>query len=111
MLGLVAERAGHAAAGRIEGLDLESRHQLEGGEACAHDVESLLMAVAVDERLAGTWLRLEFETARGAFLSDEFLEELGALGKRRGVGAGEKGGDLIAQGEETGGLQSDNGRA
>ena len=30
MLGLIAERAGHAAAGRIEGLDLETRDQLQG---------------------------------------------------------------------------------
>ena len=35
MLGLEAERAGHAAAGRIEGLDLESGDQAQARSAAA----------------------------------------------------------------------------
>src|SRR6185312_12752345 len=47
MLGLVAEGAGHAAAGAVEGLDPETRHQLQGRDAVSHGVERLLVAMPV----------------------------------------------------------------
>ena len=50
MLGLVAERAGHPAAARLDGLDLELgnhlQHLLHRGEGAGR----LLMAMAVHQR-------------------------------------------------------------
>ena len=50
MLGLVAERAGHAAAGRVEGLDLELRDQPQRLGRRADRAERLLVAMAVQQR-------------------------------------------------------------
>src|SRR5205085_10736232 len=45
MLGLVAERAGHAAAGRVERLDSEAWDQLQGLCCGLDGAECLLVAV------------------------------------------------------------------
>src|SRR5580658_9561384 len=86
MFGLVAEGAGHAAAGRLEGLDLEAGDELQRGDARAQRVESLLVAMAVQQRLARRRLDLELPAAGGAFGRDEFLEEPRLLGERRAGG-------------------------
>jgi len=51
MLGLVAERTGQAAAGRIEAFDREARHQLQRGDARRRGVERLLVAMGVEHGL------------------------------------------------------------
>ena len=48
--GFVAEGAGHAAAARRDGLDLQPGNETERALQRRHGAERLLMAVAVQER-------------------------------------------------------------
>src|SRR5262245_20529538 len=73
VLALEAERARHAAAARVDLLDLEPRPAKRGDRRARPD-ERLLVAVAVQERLLA--LRPERERQAPAALADqELLEE------------------------------------
>ena len=52
-VGAVAERAGHAAAARFDGLDRQVRDELEGRFDRGHGGERFLVAVAVQQRALG----------------------------------------------------------
>src|SRR5437667_3805244 len=76
VLGLVAERAGHAAARGIEGLDVETGYQAQGSLHGAYRVERLLMAMAVDEGGAlWQFMHGQSEARGGALAFDELLEQ------------------------------------
>ena len=80
MFGLVAEGAGHAAAARLDGLDLEvgdARQQRRYGREGA---VRLLVAVAVDQRLRGHGPQAK---PRGTTLGDEELLEQERAGGHR----------------------------
>ena len=90
MLGFEAERAGHAAAGRIEGLDLQFGDQPQCLGRGAGGVERLLMAMAVQQRGAARHRRqLQLEAAGRALAGDEFLEQLRSRGQLLGFIAGQ----------------------
>src|SRR6267378_3976038 len=106
VLALEAERAGHAAAARVDLLDLESRPAERRDRGCRAD-ERLLMAVPVKQRLAA--LGGEGQGQPAAALANQELLEQERLPRHRAsiVGADQVHG-LVAQGQETRGLEPDD---
>src|SRR5258706_5651728 len=107
--GLVAEAAGHAAAGGLDRLDLELRSERQRPLHSGHRAESLLVAVAVQERaLFGERLELEREAAGFVLEREELLEEQRLRGERVGLAAREHRLEFVAQGQEAGRLEADD---
>src|SRR5262245_47491154 len=105
MLGLVAEASGHPAAARLHGRNLQSRNHPEHFLDRGHGIEGFLMAVAMEEDvLPGL---LELELARLA--RKEFLEQQGVLCERLRIGIFQEDPIFVAEGEETGRLETDHG--
>src|SRR5215831_10116140 len=112
VFGLIAEGAGHAAAGAVERLDGDAGHSFERGDAGAHGVERFLVAVAVQQHLGRrTAAGGDLEATGGGLLRDELLKELGAPRERLWLLAGQEPQELVAQREEAGGLKADDRRA
>src|SRR6266851_5229173 len=83
MLGLVAEGSRHAAAGRVEGFDVETGDQLQRRYRRVDRVERLLVTMPVQQcRPAFHRSERQSEAARGALAVDKFLKELRASGER-----------------------------
>src|SRR5580704_7420712 len=81
MLDLVAERSGHAAAGRIKGFDLETGDQLQSRRRTDR-VECFLVAMPVQQsRPALHRGERQSESACAALAVDEFLKEKRASGE------------------------------
>ena len=109
MLGLVAERSCHAAAGRIEAFDREAGDQLQCLHRRTDSAERFLVAMPVQQSRAALHRRqCQSETARGALAFDELLEEPGAFGKRLGSGTRQEHRKFVAQGQQAGWLQPDD---
>ena len=112
MLGLVAERAGHAAAGRLERLDSEAWDQLQGLCCGLDGAECLLVAVTVQQcRPAFHRVKCQLEATGRPLTIDEFLDQLGALGKRLCSRARQHRRKLVAQRQQARRLQPDDRRA
>src|SRR5262245_57768709 len=106
VLALEAERAGHAAAARIDLLDLEP-----GPAECRYRGrradERLLMAVAVEQRLLALGAEREREPA-GALADQELFEQERVLRDGASVVAAHQIHGLVAQGQKTRRLEADD---
>src|ERR1700719_3457539 len=101
MFGLVAERASHAAAGRVERLDGESGDYPQGLSRGPDGAECLLVTMTVQQCHPASHRRQwQLEAARRALAFDEFLEKLGALGERFRRRARQYCQELVAQGQQ-----------
>ena len=97
MLGLEAERPAMPQQVEIEGFD-PVRDQLQGFDRGGGRAERLLVAMAVQQRGFPRHRReRQFEAAGAALAGDEFLEELGARGERRGFRARQYRREFVAQ--------------
>src|SRR5438309_6079971 len=106
VLALEAERAGHAAAARVDFLDLESRPAKRRDRGRGAD-ERLLVAVPVEQCLAP--LGAEGQSQPAAALTDqELLEQERLLRHRSSVIGTDQVDGLVAQSQETRRLESDD---
>ena len=110
MLGLVAERARHAAAGRIEGLDLEAGHELQRRGAGAGGGEGLLVAMRVQHRFARRAARAAARSGRPwprrrRIPRRAWRCAASARGSRRPAASAQQ---LVAQGQEARRLEPDD---
>src|SRR5213596_841483 len=107
--GLVAEAAGHAAAGGLDRLDFQLRDERKRLPHRRHRAEGLLVAMAVQERaLLGERLELEREAAGFVLEREELLEEQRCVRERVGLAAREHRLEFVAQGQKAGRLEADD---
>ncbi len=106
---LVAEGAGHAAAARLDRVHRQVRDEPNDPLHRRQRAEALLVAVAVQHRLAfGQGMKVEMEAPGLRLTRQELFEQQGAPGHAPGVLARQQRQRLVAEGEEAGGLQPDH---
>src|SRR5262249_37664100 len=109
VLALEAERARHTAAARVDLLDLEAR-PAERPDRRRRADQRLLVAVPVEQSLLAVAPERERESL-GALAHQEFLEEERLRGDRPRVVCAYEVDRLVAEGQETRGLETDDGHA
>ena len=107
-VGAVAERAGHAAAARLHGLDLQVRDQLEDALDRAHHAERLLVAMAVHQRALRDRLERQLEPPERGLAHEKFLEHQRVHRELlRAVGLDHRG-DFVAEAQDAARLEPDH---
>ena len=90
-------------------LDVEARHAAQHALDRAHAAEGLLVAVAVEMRLAAVLVAQgEGGRAGGDVRRQELLEEERRRGERRDLGLRQEAQELVAEGVEAGRLEPDD---
>ena len=112
VLCLVAKRAGHAAAGRVQLGDAVARRQGQHAHCGRGATERLLVAVAVEQHLAGRIVesQLHWPARRGI---DHELLEGESVARHHGAAAvvGQQRGIVVHHGRPIARLQENQGRA
>ena len=109
-VGAVAEGAGHAAAARFDCLHLQPPHQPKRPLHCSHGAERLLVAVAVQQHLALAFGDRLGDAAGLSLAREKFLEQDRPAQASRSVSApGSIDSEFVAQREQAGGLEADDG--
>ena len=105
-LGLIAEGARHAAAGRGDRRNRQIRRLAQRRERGVESAEALLMAMAVHMRLR----RHRPKRERNLFARHPLAEGDRAARERSRFAARQQGQEFVAQGQQAGGLEADDRR-
>ena len=113
VFGLVAERPGHAAAGRVKGFDLEAGDELQCLDRGADSGEGLLVAMAVQQRgLARHRFQAAARTGRRRVRRRRIPQTAGRVPASALLAEpGSSAGKFVAQGQQAGRFEPDDRRA